>query len=125
MAIRRFQFSLQSLFALVVLAAVGTAVYRWATMPTAIVTGSITFNGLPLAGGEIAFVNQGGDEMKCPIAANGQFEVRLMPGDYSVCVREPAGSTGGVPKQFGLATTSSLKFSARKGKNDLMFDLRP
>lgn len=106
------------------------------------VSGTVTLDGLPVQRGTVAFtpVNQGmmaqGD-----IESDGSYKLHtnldtgLIPGEYSVRVisREPGVSIGGsppipgdyiVPKKYGQASTSGLRFEVASGRNTIDLDLK-
>jgi hemoglobin len=88
------------------------------------VSGKITYNGKPVAGGTITFVPVEGKSSK-PITADvnedGSYSVKKPPlGDYIVTIAPPAGkekAKDAVPAQYRDQKTSSLKVNFKEGRN--------
>lgn len=82
------------------------------------VTGAITLDGKPLAGGEIALVGADGLVHRGAIKADGTYQVKdLAPGTFKITVKGDKAVT--VPKKYAEPSTSALTFEVRAGDNTL------
>jgi hypothetical protein len=105
-------------------------------LPTARVTGTVSYRGKPLSFGTIVFCHPSGQAAGASLAANGTFELAAFQGQNQVAVecykgqengkfkgrpggaiwREPGSSL--IPERYGELTTSGLAFEVKPGEND-------
>jgi len=85
------------------------------------VSGTVTLNGTGLANKDIQFVDNGGAAVNVTVEtdANGNFSVKLRPGNYKVVLSENVGSDDGTQYQF--ITTYYLNVSV--GQDAIVLDL--
>ncbi len=80
------------------------------------VTGHVTLDGKPVAGGEIGFLGADGRTFKGTLGADGTYEVKgLPPGTFKVTIKGDKAVT--VPKKYAEPSTSALTFEVRAGNN--------
>ena len=111
----RFQFGLRFLFLLMLVSAV--AAYSLRPKPGS-VYGTITVNGKPLGVATVSFCSSTGMTDKVEVDANGKYEMRLPPGEYTVAIQ----SVSPIPMRYS-SPQSSLRVAVREGANVLNFDL--
>jgi hypothetical protein len=100
------------------------------------VSGSVSFDGKPLAHGSVLFAGSGeGDVASAPIRSDATFVATLLPGDYAVAVRclersELTASTPDwvqpkslIPEKYTDTKTSGLKVTASAGMPPIRLDL--
>jgi hemoglobin len=88
------------------------------------VSGKITFDGRPVAGGTIIFVpakDKDGMKVTGKVTDDGSYSLKdVAPGEYNVMITPPPGkekAKGAVPAKYGSEKTSPLKFRAKEGRN--------
>jgi len=105
--------------------------------PEGSVSGKVTYQGNPVAGGSVNFLSTAGVGAQAPIS-NGTYSVNgpLATGEYAVYVApplptpQPPGTKPAPPPKFEVPTkfqdakTSGLKVSVKPGKNDLPIEIK-
>jgi hypothetical protein len=100
----------------------------------AAVSGTITLDGKPLAGGTITFISKDGKvKVAAPIAADGTYAATLGPGEYRVAVsmeapkkgdpKEPPKKLPPVPAKYSDPKTTTLTVEVAKEKSNIDFVL--
>jgi hemoglobin len=85
------------------------------------VSGKITFKGVPLSEGTIAF-HLKEKSISTNIAADGTYDlIGIKPGTYKIAIGQGAKPTVVIPKKYGDPETSGLQITVVKGKQ--LFDL--
>jgi hypothetical protein len=102
-------------------------------LPTAPVTGTVTYQGKPLASGRIIFFHTSGHATGADLAADGAFKLAAYQGKNQVAIEcfapesSNAGSNGRtnmshakslVPDRYANYSTSGLTFEVKPGEND-------
>jgi hypothetical protein len=109
-------------------AALILGIVAWERRPrTFPVSGTLTFNGRPLASGKISFVpsSPAGQQASAQIIAGsyalGTFAANdgAIPGSYTVVIVSP-----GIPAMYQSQSTSVLKAQVQEGSNVIDLDLR-
>lgn len=89
------------------------------------VSGKVTFQGKPVAEGEIAFVPADPKAGKTVTASikDGSYSVALAPGQYAVAVTGSKDMP--LPAKYAASDTSGLTAEVKDGANTLDIDLKP
>ncbi len=117
---RRLQFTLRFLLLLMFLSAV--AVFFWGRPKPCTVNGSIQFaDGKPIGVATVSFHNSAGKTKHVDSDINGKFEMRLLPGTYSLGIQSSALTT----QRYSSPQSSGLTVSVVEGTNDFVFVLSP
>lgn len=104
-------------------------------LPTAPVTGTVTYQGKPLSSGNIAFFHPSGQAAGAKLEADGTFKLSAFQGSNKIAIEcnEPASDTGRrmgkrpkslIPERYVNYTTSGLTLEVKPGeKNTAEFTL--
>lgn len=109
-------------------------------LPTAAVSGSVTYQGKPLPGGRLLFQHPSGQAAAADIAADGSFKLLAFQGTNRVavfcfrCLSDPSGPIYGVPPRepvkslipdrYADAANSGVSFDVKSGdENQAQFTL--
>ncbi|MBY0512639.1 MAG: carboxypeptidase-like regulatory domain-containing protein [Gemmataceae bacterium] len=90
------------------------------------VTGTVTFEGKPVAAGVLTFVSL--DQPKPKVTAaevkDGKYSAELPPGKYAVAVSAPKDGKETLPAKFTTTDTSGLTVEVKAGANAHNFELK-
>ena len=114
---RRIQYSLRFLLLLMLVSAI--AVFLWGRPEPSAISGTVTVDGTPLASGTIVLHSTAGTTKITATITNGQFDMALPIGMYSVGVQSNTLKT----KRYSSPQSSGMVISVQEGKNVFAFDL--
>ena len=111
---------------------------RGVDLPTAFVSGQVTYQGKPLGFGRIAFINSSGQAAGAELAADGTFKMDAFQGVNSIMVecyeyQRPGSKTRPsrtgddkslIPNRYISYGTSRLKFEVKPADNKATFALK-
>jgi truncated hemoglobin YjbI len=89
------------------------------------ITGHVTFNGKPLAGGTVELVGATG-KSQGKIGADGTFSVQgVKPGTYKVAISvQGVKNAPAIPARYSDADKSGITYQAKDGRQELNLDLQ-
>jgi hypothetical protein len=107
------------------------------TLPTAVVTGTVTYQGKPLSAGRIAFFHPSGQAVGADLGADGAFKMTAFQGKNQVaveCFEQPNSNLKAlphtmmarkslIPGRYAEFSTSGLTFEVKPGENKAQFAL--